>query len=107
MLWYKNEYWHQYMRYNNTTKLSTYLVAGIPVIVPRGISNQYIIEGNHLGLVVDSLEEAIEKVQNITEQEYQEYAYHVRKFAILLRDGYLTRKLLTEAVHLIIREDFA
>ena len=43
LVWYKNEYWHQYMRYNNTTKLSTYLVAGIPVIVPTGISNQYII----------------------------------------------------------------
>lgn len=107
LVWYGNEDWHQYMRYNNSTKLSTYLAAGIPVIVPRGISNQYLIEGNHLGLAVESLEEAVEKVKNMAEAEYQEYAQHVAKFAILLRDGYFTRRFLTETVHQIIREDFA
>ena len=107
LVWYRDEYMHQYMRYNNNTKLSTCLAAGIPVIVPNGISNQYIIEGNHLGLVVDSLEEAVEKVQNMTEQEYQEYIRHVGKFAVLLRKGYFTKKLLTEAVHLVFRDDRA
>lgn len=105
LLWYGDDYMHQYMKYNNNTKLSTYLSAGIPAIVPRGISNQYLIEKNHLGLIVDSLEEAIEQVQNITEQTYQEYVGHVEKFAVLLRNGYFTRKLLTEAVHLVFRED--
>lgn len=105
LVWYGNEDWHQYMRYNNSTKLSTYLAAGIPVIVPRGISNQYLIEGNHLGLAVESLEEAVEKVKNMAEEEYQEYAQHVAKFAILLRDGYFTKRFLAETVHQMIRED--
>ena len=105
LVWYGDECWHRYMKYNNTTKLSTYLAAGIPVIVPHGISNQYLLEENHLGFIVDSLDEAVEKVQNITEDEYREYVEHVGKFAVLLRGGYFAKKLITEAVHLVIRED--
>lgn len=105
LVWYGDEYWHQYMKYNNTTKLSTYLAAGIPVIVPRGISNQYLLEENHLGFIVDNLDEAVERVRNITEDEYHEYVEHVGKFAVLLRGGYFARKLITEAVHLVVRED--
>ena len=50
LVWYGSEYWHEYMKYNNTIKLSAYLAAGIPVIVPRGISNQYLIEGESFGI---------------------------------------------------------
>lgn len=105
LAWYGDEIWHQYMRYNCTMKVSAYLAAGIPVIIPKGISYQYLIEKNHLGLTVDNLEEAVEKVQNITEQEYQEYVNHVSKFAVLIRNGYFTKKMLTEAIHLVFRED--
>ena len=105
LMWYGDEYMHQYMKYNNNTKMSAYLAAGIPVIVPFGISNQYLIEGIHLGIVGESLEEAVEKVRSITEQEYQEYVSHVGKFAALLRNGYFTRKLLTEVIHRVSRED--
>ena len=104
LLWYGDEYMHQYMKYNCNTKLSTYLAAGIPVIIPRGISSQYLIKENNLGLIVDSLDEAVEKVQSITEQQYQEYVRHVGKFAELLRNGYFTRKLLTESIHLVYRK---
>lgn len=105
LLWYGDDIWHQYMSYNNSMKLSTYLAAGIPVIVPQGISNQYLIEKNRLGIVVNSLEEAVERVKDITEQEYQEYAESVGRFAVLLRNGYFTKRLLVEAVHALFRED--
>ncbi len=105
LLWYGDNFWRQYMSYNNSMKLSTYLAAGIPVIVPQGISNQYLIEKNRLGIVVNSLEEAVERVKDITEQEYQEYVDCVGRFAMLLRNGYFTKKLLVEAVHALFRED--
>ncbi len=107
LVWYGDEYWHQYMKYNNTFKLSTYLAAGIPVIVPRGISNQYLIEKNNLGLVVDSLDEAVEQVRNMEDADYQEYVQHVGKFAPLIRNGYFTKKFLIDAVQTIMREDMA
>ncbi len=105
LVWYGSEYWHEYMKYNNTIKLSAYLAAGIPVIVPRGISNQYLIEGNHLGFVVDSLEEAVERVKNMGEAEYQEYVRHVGNFAPLIRNGYFTKKFLIDAIQTLLRED--
>lgn len=105
LVWYGEDYWHQYMTYNNTFKLSTYLAAGIPVIVPRGISNQYLIEKNHLGLIVDSLEDAVEKVRNMSEADYQEYVRYIREFSFLIRKGYFTKKFLIEAVQMMMRED--
>lgn len=105
LVWYGDEYWYQYMKYNNTFKLSTYLAAGIPVIVPRGISNQYLIEKNHLGLVVDSLEEAVEQVGNMAETEYQEYVRHISNFAMLIRNGYFSKKFLIDAMQVLLRED--
>lgn len=105
LLWYGNEYWHRYMEYNNTFKLSSYLAAGIPIIAPRKISNQQLIEKNHLGLIVDTVDEAVEKVKKMTEKEYGEYASHVKQFATLVREGYFTKKLLIEAVHAILRND--
>lgn len=106
LLWYGNEYWHQYIKYNSSFKLSTYLAAGIPVIVPRGISNQYLIEKNHLGLVVDNVDEAVEMIKSMTEEEYKEYICHVEKFSLLIRDGYFTKKLLIETIHRMQRDDF-
>lgn len=105
LVWYGDDYWHQYMKYNNSFKLSTYLAAGIPVIVPRGISNQYLIEKNHLGLVADSLTEAVELVKNMEEADYQEYVRHVREFSYLIRNGYFTKKFLIDAVQMIMRQD--
>lgn len=107
LMWYGDDYLHQYMKYNNNLKLSTYLAAGIPVIVPRGISNQYLIEKNHLGLIVDSLDDAVEQVKNMNETDYQEYVRHIREFSFLIRGGYFTRKFLIEAVQMLIREDMA
>lgn len=105
LLWYGNEYWHQYMRYNNTFKLSTYLSAGIPIIAPKGISNQHLLEKNHLGLIVDSVDEAVEKVKKMTEEDYKKYVEYVNRFAVLIRGGFFTKKLLIEAIHAIQRND--
>lgn len=95
----------EYMRYGNSYSLSRYLAAGIPVIVPAGISCQKLIEENHLGLVVDSVEEAVEAVRSMDEKEYQEYVRHVGQFAPALRDGYYTKKCLIESVQALFRED--
>lgn len=103
--WYHNEQAYQYMRYGNSFSLSRYLAAGIPVIVPVGISCQKIIEENHLGLAVSSLDEAVRVVEAMEEPEYQEYVRHVEQFAPALRNGYYTKKCLVVAVQSLFRED--
>lgn len=57
---------------NISHKLSTYLAAGIPVIVPNTLSNSHLIEERGLGFAVNSLEEANQLVQNMAPESYQE-----------------------------------
>ena len=54
-----------YYEMNISHKLSTYLAAGIPVIVPNTLSNSHLIEERGLGFAVNSLEEANQLVQNM------------------------------------------
>lgn len=105
LVWYGSEYGYQYLSVNNSLKLSAYLAAGIPVIVPKGISNQCMVEENHLGIAVDTLEEAVEAVKSMTEQEYQGYVSAVSQFAPLLRQGFFTKKCFVDALLMAMRKD--
>ena len=105
LVWYGNESRHQYLSMNNCFNLAVYLAAGIPVIVPKGLSNQCMIEQNHLGIAVDALDEVVETVRNITEQEYQKYAAAVAGFAPLQRNGFFTKKCLLDAIQMCMRKD--
>lgn len=87
------------MKYNASYKVSTYLRAGIPLIVHRDISCRKLIENNHWGIVVDSLEEAVQKVKAMSEDEYQGYVDSVAKVSELLGDSYFTKKLLIDTIY--------
>ena len=54
LVWYKSMHECQYMEYSILLSLSKFLIAGIPVIVPKGICVQGLIEENSLGLAVES-----------------------------------------------------
>lgn len=105
LVWYGDKCRHRYLSMNNSIKLSAYLAAGIPVIVPEGISNQCMIGENHLGIVVDTLDEAVEAIQSMTEQDYQGYVEAVARFAPLLREGFFTKKCLLDAMQILMRKD--
>ncbi len=105
LVWYGNEEWRRYLSVNNSLKLGAYFAAGIPVIVPRGISSQSIIEKNHLGIAADTPEEAAEAIKNMTESDYQVYSAAVAQFAPLVREGFFTKKCLLDAIHMSMRND--
>lgn len=99
LVWSENEHVKNYMHYCNSYKVSTYLRAGIPLIVHSDISCKKLIEDNHWGIVVDSLEEAVQKVKAMSEDEYQEYVDLVAKVSELLGDSYFTKKLLIDTIY--------
>ena len=105
LVWYGNEEWRRYLSMNNSLKLGAYFAAGIPVIVPRGISSRSIIEKNHLGIVADTPEEAAEAIKNMTEPDYQVYSAAAAQFAPLVREGFFTKKCLLDAIHMSMRND--
>lgn len=86
-------------------KLGTFLASGIPVVVQEGLANQEIIEKNGLGLVVKSLDQAVEKINAMTQEDYQELVNHVRAFNNLLRHGYFTKKVLTDAIFSVFYQE--
>lgn len=98
LLWSDDPYWREYLKKNASYKLSTYLAAGIPVIVPSDIAEKDTVVRKNLGFAVESLDEAVERVREISEDEYRELLDNVERFAGLLRGGYFTKKALTDAV---------
>ena len=102
LLWTENGYWGEYMKLNACSKLSLYLAAGIPVIVHSSISEASTINRKKLGLVVDSLDESVEKLDGMSKEQYNQMVRSVDKFGELIRKGYFTKKALTDAVfHLL------
>ncbi|MCT8389682.1 nucleotide sugar synthetase [Leuconostoc holzapfelii] len=94
-----------YSELNLSFKLSTYLAAGIPVIVRRGIAVADFIATNHLGLVVDSLQEADDIIQTMSESDYQVMATHVKQISFLVKNGYYTKKALIDSLHSLLSTD--
>ena len=90
---------NQYYTLNISHKVSTYLTAGIPVIVPSSLSTAKFIVDQGLGFVVDSLEEVNEIVDKMNPQEYQEMTNRIKTFSYLLKEGYFTKKLLVDAIY--------
>lgn len=102
LLWGDKEDWVKYMRLNASYKLSTYLAAGLPVIIPSTTPEVATIKGKHLGLVCDNLGETIERVKTMSDQEYNQMRDAVANFSPLIRDGYFTKHLLADAVYQVL-----
>lgn len=88
----------EYYGLNISHKVATYLAAGIPVIVPPYLSNVEWIKEKGVGLVADNLADASLLVEQMTEQDYQMMVQRVRDVSFLLREGYFSKKILTDAI---------
>lgn len=98
LVWSEEPYWSEYMTMNTSYKLSTYLAAGIPIIVNSKTPEAETIKRKKLGIIADSLAEAQAKVLQINDDEYKELTDNVESFAKLIREGYFTKKALADAV---------
>lgn len=104
LVWHDDPWWVEYMKLNAGYKIGTYLAAGIPVVINRSKAEKDIIIRKNLGLVVDSLDEAVEKISGMNEKTYSQMVQDIGQFSDLIREGYFTRKLLTDAVFRLIHD---
>lgn len=102
LLWTEDPICSEYMKFNACSKLSTYLAAGLPVIVSKNIPESDTVLNKNLGVVVTSLDEAVHKIECITEEQYNQMVFQVASFGELIRGGYFTKKLLIEAVFRVL-----
>ena len=87
-----------YYKGNISYKLSTYLAAGLPVVVPDYLSNADYIREKGLGFVVSSLEEANQVVKDCTAEHYHQMAQQAKYTSFLIRNGYFTKKLFVDTM---------
>lgn len=91
-----------YYRYNQPHKLCTYLAAGIPVLMQKGLVHERTVQEYGLGFVVDSFEEAADLVKNISEEEYYQLVNNIKNISFLIREGFFTKKLLIDTVNYLL-----
>ena len=92
----------EYYKYNQPHKLSTYLAAGIPVIMQKGLVHEQTVSEQGLGFIVDSFEEAADIVTNISEEEYYQLVNNIKNISFLVRGGFFTKKLLLDTVNYLL-----
>lgn len=104
LVWHDDPWWVEYMKLNASYKVATYLAAGIPLIISSSKAEKDIVIRKNLGLAVDSLNEAVEKIENMTVEQYNQMVRDVGAFGELIRGGYFTKKLLVDAVFKLLYE---
>lgn len=106
LIW-ADEYQSNYYKYNQPFKIAIYLAAGLPVLVQRGTHVAEFVQKNGVGIVIDSLEEADDIVQNIEESAYWELVENVKRQQFPITNGHYTRKVLTEAILSVCRKPWS
>ena len=87
-----------YLRYNNPHKTSLYLASGLPVIIWKEAAMARFIEENKAGIVVNSLLEIENILNNISEEEYSQIKENAKKIGDKLRNGYYYKKALEKCL---------
>ncbi|EKF51786.1 sugar transferase [Lactococcus garvieae] len=92
----ENQYEREYSEMNVSFKFSTYLAAGLPLIVNKGIAKESFVTDYHIGVAVETLEEAVAYVEGVSEEEYKVMVENVKNIGNLIREGFFTKKMLIE-----------
>ena len=83
-----------YLQYNAPHKLSLYIVSELPIIIWNKSAMAEYVEKKGLGFTISSIREIHDKINNISEVEYQNMLIKVKKEAITLRTGGHLKKCL-------------
>ena len=87
-----------YLRYNNPHKTSLYLSAGIPVIIWKEAAMSNFIEKHKAGILVESLTEIDDVINNISDSDYTELKNNAIQIGMQLRNGYYYKKAVQKCL---------
>ncbi len=76
-----------YLRYNNPHKISSFLAAGMPVIVWRESAMARFVTEHNVGVTVDSIARIAPVIAQMTETEYEEKQANAQYIGQQLREG--------------------
>ena len=83
-----------YNQFNNPTKLSMYLAAGLPVIVSSKTYHASLVKEHGIGLVVDDLNEIDQIFSSMTAADYQKLVDNVKPWQEAISNGFFIQRAL-------------
>lgn len=76
-----------YIAYNNPHKISLYLAAGLPIILPTKAALSTFVIDNNIGVVVNSLSELSDVIASIDENKYEIMIKNIKLISDKLKAG--------------------
>lgn len=99
--------YRDYTRYNNPHKVSMYLASGLPVVLWSQAGMARFVTANHVGLVIDSLDDVDRVMAALEPEELQDMLQHAQAMRDALRSGFFTRRVLAELERQIAHKDIS
>lgn len=91
----------EYLKYNNPHKLSLYMACGIPVIVWNKSAISEFVKENNIGIVIESINDLPNVINNITEEEYRNMVNEVDKIRKNVCEGKYLENAFNSALNKI------
>lgn len=85
-----------YMKYNNPHKLSLYIAAGLPVVVWEEAAIADFVKKYDIGITVKSLLDVEDKINLVTEAQYENFKKNLLVLQKNVANGYYTKRALSE-----------
>lgn len=85
-----------YMKYNNPHKLSLYIAAGLPVVVWEEAAIADFVNKYDIGITVKSLLDVEDKINLVTEAQYENFKKNLLVLQKNVAHGYYTKRALSE-----------
>lgn len=98
ILWYSSTLSH-YFRLSSSAKFSSYMIAGLPVLVDKHAQwPAELVKKYKVGIVADNFEKLLYKASNIDEDKYLEMRKNALFLGEKIRKGYFIKRALKEAI---------
>ena len=85
-----------YMQYISHHKLSLYILAGLPVITNCHAGSAQLVKKYGIGFCVDDLRDVKPKIDEITDEQYQQMIFNMQLLAKRISEGGCLRKALAD-----------
>ncbi|WP_207512707.1 hypothetical protein [Longitalea luteola] len=102
LIWYGSDIdnfagsYSSYLTAISPHKLSLFIMAGIPLMVPATSASAILVKQYGIGCTIDRLSDIEEVIKNISEEDYQKMVANTRPLAAQISQGYFLKKALTE-----------
>lgn len=86
-----------YLRYNNPHKCSLYIVSGLPIVIWKEAALAAFVERHGIGMAVGSLEEAEEKILQLSTDDYLSMKQNLMEIGEKARTGQFLKTAIKKA----------